>query len=120
MDYFGKKGIFSDQLLDHILDQGSCAGFPGLDEKITRLLLTAGEIAPEWHLKHQAAFQSHTDNAVSKTINLPVEANISDVDRIFRQAWDLGLKGITIFRTGTGKEQFLHPGLPSRRKSFRC
>lgn len=75
------------------------------------LFLTAYEIAPDWHLAHQAAFQQFTDNAVSKTINLPGTATVEETGRIFHRAWQLGLKGITVFRENSRGAVVLQPGL---------
>jgi ribonucleoside-diphosphate reductase alpha chain len=74
------------------------------------LIRTAPFIAPEWHMRHQAAFQKYTDNAVSKTINLPVNATREEISTIYMQAWKLGVKGITVYRDQCKPEQVMHAG----------
>lgn len=69
--------------------------------------VTAEEIAPESHLRMQAAVQPFVDNAISKTVNLPAEATVDDVRRVYELAWDLGLKGCTVYRSGSLQGQVL-------------
>ncbi|MFW6413804.1 MAG: adenosylcobalamin-dependent ribonucleoside-diphosphate reductase [Verrucomicrobiota bacterium] len=86
---------------------GSVRGITDIPEDLQRAFPTAHEIAPEWHVKMQAAFQKNTDNAVSKTVNLPHDAGIKDVADVFFLAWDLGCKGVTIYRDGSKQIQVL-------------
>ena len=89
---------------------GKATGMKGVPRDVQRLFRTALEIAPEWHVKMQAAFQKHCDNAVSKTINLPQNATPQDVRKAYLLAYKLKCKGITIYRSGSKKEQVLYIG----------
>ena len=82
----------------------------GVSDDVKRLFVTALDIDPVWHVKMQAAFQKFTDNAVSKTVNLPNEAKVEDVRQIYDLAWKLKCKGVTVFRYGSKPEQVLYIG----------
>ncbi|HOJ39515.1 MAG TPA: adenosylcobalamin-dependent ribonucleoside-diphosphate reductase [bacterium] len=105
-----KAGILSVSLMRQVMTRGSLAGLPGIPEHLRRLFVTAFDLSPTQHLKMQAAFQKYTDNAVSKTVNLPAEATVADVRKIFLMAWKSNCKGITVFRYGSRPQQVLYLG----------
>ncbi|MHC4606370.1 MAG: adenosylcobalamin-dependent ribonucleoside-diphosphate reductase [Planctomycetota bacterium] len=100
-----REGFWSDGLVDRILEEGSIRGIAGIPERVRDLFVCAHDIEPEAHLRMQAAFQEHTDNAVSKTVNFPKDARPEDVRRAYLLAMDLGLKGVTVYRDGCRKGQ---------------
>ncbi|TFV94553.1 adenosylcobalamin-dependent ribonucleoside-diphosphate reductase [Algoriphagus kandeliae] len=121
LNFLQEKGLLSEELKQKIAEDGTCADSHELSEKDKAILQTATEIDPIWHLKHQVAFQKFTDNAVSKTINLPASTKPEDIGEIYLQAWKEGVKGLTVFRTDSGREQMLYPGLKTfKDKSFPC
>lgn len=103
---------------------GSLANCAEIAPELKRLFVTALEISPEQHVRIQAAFQKHVDNAVSKTVNLPADAPVEQVAGVYSRAHKLGCKGVTIFRYGSKFEQVLHLGAeeePYEREYFtRC
>ena len=98
-----ERGFYSDAVRDRILEKGSLKGMREVPPDVKRLFKTSHEISPDNHIEMQAAFQEYTDNAVSKTINMPRKVTREDVSRAFLLAYEKGLKGITIFRYGTAK-----------------
>ncbi|NIS59285.1 MAG: vitamin B12-dependent ribonucleotide reductase [Proteobacteria bacterium] len=105
------EGFFSQGLMERIALKGSIQDVPSMPEKLRRIFLTALDIPFEWHVKMQAAFQKYTDNAVSKTINLPRDATMEDVANAYLMAYERKCKGITIFRYGSKQHQVLYIGL---------
>ncbi|MDA8098441.1 MAG: vitamin B12-dependent ribonucleotide reductase [Nitrospiraceae bacterium] len=110
-DYFletaRKRGFFSEALLMQVTAGMSIQAMHQVPGDVKRLFVTSHEIATEWHVRMQAAFQRHTDNAVSKTINLPPEATVEDVRNAYLLAYREGVKGITIYRSGSKTRQVL-------------
>jgi ribonucleoside-diphosphate reductase alpha chain len=101
------QGYWSSEIQDHMLEVGSVAGVTAIPETLRKVLATAHEIPWKYHLAHQKAFQEFTDNAVAKTVNLSRETPEDDVASIYRQAWEMGLKGITVYRDGSRADQVL-------------
>jgi ribonucleoside-diphosphate reductase alpha chain len=78
---------------------------PEIPRELAKVLVTAHEVASEWHVRIQAAFQKYTDNAVSKTVNLPADSTVEDSDKVYRLAFEHGCKGITVYRDGCRENQ---------------
>ncbi|MBU5688154.1 MAG: adenosylcobalamin-dependent ribonucleoside-diphosphate reductase [Candidatus Aenigmarchaeota archaeon] len=103
-----EKGFYSEELMKKILKKGKLSEVKEVPENIRKIFVVAHEISPEWHVKMQAAFQKYTDNAVSKTVNLPNKATVEDVKKIYMLAYDLGCKGITVYRDGSREHQIIN------------
>ena len=118
--YFEKiakeRGFYSKELMMKIAKQGNLKDIPEAPEEVKRIFRTALEISPEWHIRMQSAFQKYTDNAVSKTVNFPEDATEEDIARVYLLAYELGCKGVTVYRYGSRSEQVLNIGEVNREK----
>jgi len=104
-----EQGWYSEELMERIATEGHIH-FDEVPQEVQRVFVTAHDITPEWHVRMQAAFQEHTDAAISKTTNFPREATEEDVREIYELAFRLGCKGVTVYRDGSRPEQVLSTG----------
>ena len=105
-----EKGFYSKELMEKIVEKGTCQGIKEVPRDIQEVFVTSHDIEPEWHVRMQASFQKYTDLAVSKTINFPFDATIEDVEKAYMLAYKIGCKGITIFRDESRAVQVLNIG----------
>ncbi len=100
-------GLYRDDIIKEIERTGSIQHITEIPENIRKVYVTAMDISAEDHIRMQAAFQSEVDNSISKTINFPYSATREDVRQGYILAWKSGLKGCTVYRDGSRKEQVL-------------
>ncbi|PLX85182.1 MAG: ribonucleoside-diphosphate reductase, adenosylcobalamin-dependent [Desulfuromonas sp.] len=101
------RGFYSKELMKKIAEHGTVKDIPEVPEDLRKIFVTSHDITPEDHIRMQAAFQNHTDNAVSKTVNFCNDATKDDVSTVYRLAYKQGCKGITIYRDGSRDNQVL-------------
>jgi ribonucleoside-diphosphate reductase alpha chain len=110
LKFIETRNLDRQYLTEKVFEKGRLRDIDGIPEHVKELFVTALDIPFEQHLKIQAAFQKHVDNSVSKTINLPEDATPEDVAQAYLQAWKFGLKGVTVYRYGSKKNQILELG----------
>jgi ribonucleoside-diphosphate reductase alpha chain len=119
--YFEKiakeRGFWSRELIEKIAEKGSIHDMDEVPEDVKKIFITAHDISPLDHVRMQAAFQKHVDNAVSKTVNFPHDATQKDVEEVYFLAYGLGCKGLTVYRDGSREEQVLSTGQTSEEKT---
>ncbi len=113
-----KRGFYSKELTDRVAREGTLKGIEEIPADVREVFVTAHDISLEWHVKMQAAFQKYTDNGVSKTVNLPRDATPADVQKTYNLAYELGCKGVTIYRDGSKERQVLSFGKGNDRNDF--
>jgi len=105
-----ERGFYSDELMQRIAEHGTVQDIEEIPEDVRKVFVTAHDITPEIHIEMQAAFQKHTDNAVSKTVNFSNGASVEDVEKVYQLAYKLDCKGVTIYRDGSRDMQVLSTG----------
>ena len=111
VDRLRREGLYSEELLRKVAKEGSVAHIDEIPQRLKDIFVTSHEFTPSWHIRMQAAFQEHTDNAVSKTVNFANEATEQDVVDVYKLAHDLDCKGVTIYRDGSRDVQVLTKGI---------
>src|SRR4051794_37683065 len=104
------RGFYSEELMKKVAEHGSVRDVEEVPDDVRSVWVTSHDITSEWHVRMQAAFQKYTSMGISKTINLPNEASVEDVEDAYRQAYALNCKGIAVYRDGSRDAQVLSTG----------
>jgi ribonucleoside-diphosphate reductase alpha chain len=105
-----ERGFFSEELMAEVARHGGVRDIDAVPDEVRAIFPTAHDVTPAWHVRMQAAFQDHVDNAVSKTVNFSNAASPEEVEEVYLLAYELGAKGVTIYRDGSRSEQVLNIG----------
>lgn len=100
--------LYTDEIIKEIQSTGSIQHIKEIPEETRKVFVTAMDISAEDHIKMQAVFQENVDNSISKTVNFPHTATREDVKQGYLLAWELRLKGCTVYRDGSREEQVLN------------
>lgn len=103
-----ERWLFSREIMMEVAENGGVHGVERIPEDLKRVFVTSHDTEPKWHVLIQAAFQKYTDNAVSKTVNMPNESTVEDVKQVYMLAYETGCKGATIYRDGSRDKQVLN------------
>ena len=104
-----ENDLYKDEdIVEKITREGSIKNIDKLPEKLKRIFVVGNDIAPEWHVRMQAAFQKYVDNGISKTVTLPKDATVEEVEKIFMMAFEFGCKGISVYRYGSREGQVIY------------
>ena len=103
-----ENNLYNDEIIEKINREGSIKNIEEIPDRIKKIFAVGSDIGAEWHVKMQAAFQKYVDNGISKTVTLPKDATVDDVEKIFLMAYDLGCKGISIYRFGSREGQVIY------------